>query len=148
MLILEPEWRNLGQEKNKSDVIESFPLDEAYLLTSHWLKHVTWPRPMSMDCTKKYHLVTRGAIMTQKQSSMYNSIQEGGSNQFSSVQSLSCVPLFATPWTIARQASLSIANCLSLLKLMSVESVIPLSHLILCCPLLLLPSIFPSIRSF
>ena len=101
-----------------------------------------------MDCTKKYHLVTRGAIMTQKQSSMYNSIQEGGSSQFSSVQSLSCVPLFATPWTIARQASLSIANCLSLLKLMSVESVIPLSHLILCCPLLLLPSIFPSIRSF
>ena len=64
------------------------------------------------------------------------------------VQSLSCVRLFATPWTAARQASLSITNSWSLLKLMSLESVMPSSHLILCCPLLLLPSIFPSIRVF
>ena len=56
--------------------------------------------------------------------------------------------LFATPWTAARQASLSIANSQSLPKLMSIESVMPSSHLILCCPLLLLPSIFPSIRVF
>ena len=69
-------------------------------------------------------------------------------NQFSSVQSLSYVRLFATPWTAARQASLSIMNSLSLLKLMSIESVIPSNHLILCHPLLLLPSIFPSIRVF
>ena len=68
--------------------------------------------------------------------------------QVSSVQWLSCVRLFATPWTVARQASLSITNSQSLLKLMSIESVIPSSHLILCCPLLLLPSIFPSIRVF
>ena len=66
----------------------------------------------------------------------------------SSVQSLSRVRLFATPWTAAHQASLSITNSQSLLKLMSIESVMPSSHLILCHSLLLLPSIFPSIRAF
>ena len=66
--------------------------------------------------------------------------------QFSSVQSLSRVQLFATPWITARQASLSITNSRSLLKLMSIESVMPSSHLILCRPLLLLPPIPPSIR--
>ena len=65
-----------------------------------------------------------------------------------SVQSLSCVRLFATPWITARQASLSITNSWSLLKLMSIESVMPSSHLILCRPLLLLPPIPPSIRVF
>ena len=69
-------------------------------------------------------------------------------NQFSSVQSLSSVWLFVTPWTTARQASLSITNSRSLPKLMSIESVMPSNHLILCHPLLLLPSIFPSIRVF
>ena len=68
--------------------------------------------------------------------------------QFCLVQSLSHVQLFATPWTTARQASLSITNSWSLLKLMSIESVMPSNHLILCHPLLLLPSIFPSIRVF
>ena len=68
--------------------------------------------------------------------------------QFSSVQSLSHVRLFATPGTAARQASLSITNSWTLLKPMSLELVMPSSHLILCCPLLLLPSIFPSIRVF
>ena len=67
---------------------------------------------------------------------------------FSSVQSLSCVRFFATPWTAARQASLSITNSWSLLKLMSVELVMPSNRLILCCPLLFPPSIFPSIRVF
>ena len=66
--------------------------------------------------------------------------------QFGSVQLLSCVQLFATPWTEARQASLSITNSQSLPKLMSIESVMPSNHLILCHPLLLLPSIFPSTR--
>ena len=60
------------------------------------------------------------------------------------IQLLSCVHLFATPWTTARQASLSITISRSLLKLMSIESVVPSNHLILCCPLLLPPSIFPS----
>ena len=68
--------------------------------------------------------------------------------QFSSVQSLSRVQLFATPWIAARQASLSITNLLSSLKLTSIESVMPSSHLILCRPLLLLPPIPPSIRVF
>ena len=69
-------------------------------------------------------------------------------HQFSSVQSLSRVQLFVTPWTIARQASLSITNSRSLLQLISIESVMPSNHLMLCRPLLLLPSIFPSIWVF
>ena len=68
--------------------------------------------------------------------------------QFSSVQSLSHVWLFATPWIAARQASLSITNSRSSLRLTSIESVMPSSHFILCCPLLLLPPIPPSIRVF
>ena len=67
---------------------------------------------------------------------------------FSSVQSLSHVQLFATPWTVARRASLSIINSQSLLKLMSIESVMPSNHLTLYHPLLLPPSIFPRIRIF
>ena len=64
------------------------------------------------------------------------------------IQSLSCVKLFATPWTAAHQASLSFTISWSLLKLMSIESMLPSNHLILCCPLLLLPSIFPRLRVF
>ena len=67
---------------------------------------------------------------------------------FSSVQLLNHVQLFATPWTAAHQASPSITNSWSLLKLMSIESVMPSNHLILCCPLLLLPSIFSRSGSF
>ena len=69
-------------------------------------------------------------------------------DQFSSVQSFSRVWLFATPWTSVHQASLSTSNSQSLLKLMSIESVMPSNHLILYCPLLLLLSIFPTIRVF
>ena len=65
-----------------------------------------------------------------------------------SVQSLSCVRLFAAPWSAARHASLSITNSRSLLKLMSIELVMPSNYLIFCCPLLLLPSIFPIISDF
>ena len=68
--------------------------------------------------------------------------------KFSSVQSVSHVSLFATPWTVARHGSLSITNSWSLLKLMSIESVTPSNHLILCRPLPLLPSIFSSIKVF
>ena len=70
------------------------------------------------------------------------------SSSISSVRSLSCVQLFVTPWTAACQASQSITNSQSLLKLTSLESVMPSNHLILCHPLFLLPSIFPSIRVF
>ena len=75
-------------------------------------------------------------------------ITQFSSVQFSSVQSLSCIGLFAAPWTVAHQASLPITNFQSLLKHMSIESVMPSNHLILCHHLLLLPSIFPSIRVF
>ena len=68
--------------------------------------------------------------------------------QFSSVHSLSRVRLFVTPWTIACQACLSITNSWRLLRLTSIKSVVPSNHLILCRPLLLLPSVFPSIRAF
>ena len=72
----------------------------------------------------------------------------GGQGWPSLVQPLSRVQLFVTPWTAARQASLSITNPQNLLKLMSIELVMPFSHLILCCPLLLLPSSFPASGSF
>ena len=96
-------------------------------------------KPMSLACVScigrqiLYHCITWKAQ---------------GYIQFSSVQSLSRVRLFATPWITACQASLSITNSQSLLKLMSIQSVMPSSHLILCCPLLLLPPIPPSIRVF
>ena len=75
-------------------------------------------------------------------------VQNHQCDQFSSVQSLSHVRISVTPWTAARQASLSIINFRSLLRLMSIGLVMPSSYLILCCPLLLLPSIFPIIRVF
>jgi len=78
----------------------------------------------------------------------YSKLHEDVSVQFSSIQSLSRVRLFATPWIAARQASLSITNPRSSLRLTSIESVMPSSHLILCCPLLLLPPIPPSFRVF
>ena len=68
--------------------------------------------------------------------------------EFSSIQLLNHVQHFVTPWTVAHQASLSITTCQSLLKLISIESVMPSNQLLLCNPLLLLPSIFPSIRVF
>ena len=73
---------------------------------------------------------------------------QGYTFSFSSIQSLSHVPLFVTTWTAAHQASLSITNSQNLPQLISIESVMPSNHLILCSPLLLSPSIFPSIRVF
>ena len=88
-------------------------------------------------------------VLTLASQHMHEShIHDIPSVQFSSVQSLRHVQLFATPWISARQASLSITNSRSSSKLMSVESVMPSSHLILCHPLLLLPQIHPSIRVF
>ena len=78
----------------------------------------------------------------------YKTFSTAYSPQFSSVHSLSRVRLFVTPWTAVRQASLSITNSRSLFKLMSIQLVMPSNHLILCHPLLLPPSIFPSIRVF
>ena len=82
-------------------------------------------------------------LVTKRHNDSFVLVSRGGG-----VQSLSCVRLFATPWTAACQASLSFTISWSLLKLMSTESVMPSNCLILCCPLSLLPSIFPSIRVF
>ena len=79
---------------------------------------------------------------------MYSFILTNKNSLLIVVQSLSRVRLFATSWTAAHQASMSFTISWSLLKLMSIESVMPSNHLILCCPLLLLPSIFPSNRVF
>ena len=99
----------------------------------------SWPMdPVCIPCIScidrriLYHWATRSA----KQ------------HDISSIQSLSHLQLFMTPWTATHQASLSIINSWSLLKLMSIELVMPSNHLILCHPLLLLPSVFPSIRVF
>ena len=88
------------------------------------------------------------SVVRQAEKDKYHMIYVIYTYQFSSVQSLSHVQLFVTPWTAACQASQSITNSLSLLKFMSIESVILFNNLILCCPLLLLTSIFPSIRVF
>ena len=85
-------------------------------------------------------------VDVEQDASLDHSVFQGV--QFSSVQSLSCVRIFAIPWATPRQASLSTTNSGSLLKFMSIKWVMPSSYLILCCSLLLLPSIFPSIRVF
>ena len=100
---------------------------------------VSWALNMCQVCTSLTDLCSSSNFILPSQ------LNEG---VFSSVQSLCRVQLFATPWTAAHQASLSITNSWSLLKLMPIESVMPSNYLILCCPLLLLPSIFPSIRVF
>ena len=95
-----------------------------------------------LNHSPKRHLVFRG------QSIWYSFPWVNSVSLFSSVQSLSRVQLFTIPWTVACQASLSIINSQSLPKLMSILSVKPSNHLILCCPLPLPPAIFPSIRDF
>ena len=96
------------------------------------------PTTIMIDCTK--YILARQYLSGLRFISIFC--------PFSSVQLLSHVGLFATPWTEAWQASLSIVSSQSLLKLMSIESVMPSNHLILCHPLLLPPSIFPRIRVF
>ena len=110
--------------------------------TKSYLKNLRQPLEVSV-----LHLYLTKLIFL-KRKWKYISLLFLFSYQFSSVQSLSYVLLFATPWTAAGQAPLSIANSQSLLKLMSIESVMPSNHLILCHPLLLLPLIFPSVRVF
>ena len=107
---------------------------------------------------RRYIYSMCGIIMSPSEFPMDREVQNSKQNshplthpsffQFSSVQSLSRVRLFATPWTAARQASLSITNSLSLHKLMSIKSAMASNHLILCRPLLLLPPIPPRIRVF
>ena len=110
------------------------------------------PRGMSPCCPGFLHLKgwqNQGPQGGARDRENYTVLQGGASPGLaSSVQLLNCVPLFATPWTAARQASLSITYSWSLLNLMFIESVMPSNHLILCHPLLVPPSIFPSIMVF
>ena len=117
-------------------------------LWPHGLQHTRLPclSPTPRACSNSY-LLSRWCHPTIS-SSVISFSWKWKRAQSNSVHSLSCVQLFATPWTVAHQASLSITNTQSLLKLMSIESVMPSNHLILCHLLLLLPSIFPSIRVF
>ena len=102
-----------------------------------------------MDLKLKFLLWTHALIQRERERSRPIVLPiKWSTDQFSSVQSLSRVQLFATPWITAHQDSLSITNCQGLLKPMSIESVMPSSHLIICRPLLLLPPIPPSIRIF
>ena len=98
---------------------------------------------MQCNAMQLYWKLIHGTIITT-----LKSLDTLISGDFSSVQLLSRIRLFVTPWTTAFQAYLSITNSWSLLKLMSIELVMPSNHLILCRPLLLLPSIFPSVRVF
>ena len=109
-------------------------------------KYIPPPKKRNTEVEKK---IRRHIPKTHKNlGEMHVIILFWDSVQFSSVQSLSCVRLFATPWTAACQASLTITNCQSLFKPISIELMMPSNHLILCHPLLLLHSIFPSIRVF
>ena len=112
-----------------------------YLLSNGWIRKMLYRHE-----TEHYSSLKRKEILTH--ATMWMNLEDAVLNKISSVQSLSFVQLFATPWTAACQASLSITNSWSWLKLMSVESVMPSNPFILCCPLVLLPSIFPSIRVF
>ena len=103
-----------------------------------------WEDPLEEEMATHYSVQPK---QSHRQRTLQATVQSS-SVQFSSFQSLSCVWLFATPWTAARQASLSITSSQNLLKLTSIESVMPSSHLILCRPLLLLPPVFPSISVF
>ena len=112
-------------------------------------------RSMEQNRKPRDKYMHRWTLSLTKEAGVYNgektislTSSAGKTSQFSSVQLLSCVQLFATPWIAACQASLSITNSQSSLRLASIESVMPSSHLILCRPLLHLPLIPPSIRVF
>ena len=103
------------------------------------------PKVLKSSRMKPHMESTKSVKHPSKESTLWNC---KGTEAFSSVQSLSHVRLFVTPWTTARQASLSITDTQSLFKLISIELVMPSNHLILCRPLLLLPSVFSSLRIF
>ena len=107
----------------------------------NWYSHYREQFGGSLKILKIYHVTQQFHYWTYTQRKTI--IQKD-----SSVQLLNCVQLFASPWSTACQASLSITNSQNLLKLMFFESVMPSNHLIVCCPLFLPPSIFPSIRDF
>ena len=115
------------------------------LTTSNYALFSLHPHPLSFDFYEP--LLAFFSISKSTWYNLWNNLlTQLPTFQFSSVQSFSCVWLFVTPWTAAHQASLSITSSQSLLKLTCIELMMPSNQLIHCCPLLLLPSIFPSIR--
>ena len=118
------------------------------LFQKHKRRLYTWKSPDGQYWNQTDYILCSQRWRSSIQSAKTRPGANYGSDQFSSVPSLSRVWLLATPRTAARQASLSITNCRNSPKLMSIELVMPSNHLILCCPLLLLPTIFPSIRVF
>ena len=112
------------------------------------LKRICKFTETSVKCTILYFLPHQWGTISCQANGAVCQLLGLSQVQFSSIKLLRRVRLFAAPWTAACQASLSITNSQSLLTLMSIESVMPSNHLIFCCRLLLLPSIFPSIRGF
>ena len=140
-------WLEEGMATHSSVLACSIPMDRGYSSwgckesdMTEWLSTAKQCLLTAQDNDEKNIRVVQDWITQQL--SLVPSVQ------FSSVQSLNRVRLFVSPWIAARQASLSITNSRSSPRLMSIESVMPSSHLILCWPLLLLPSIPPSIRDF
>ena len=127
---------NMG-EKGSQERFQGFCVT-FYILLIHYLRKM-YPSPSKFQ-------VLEGSLVVCLKKSSHPLMMVSTHTPFSSVQSLSRVRLLATPWITAQQASLPITNSRSLRKLLSIESVMPSSHLILCCPLLLLPPIPPSIR--
>ena len=117
-------------------------------LWPHGLQHATPVSPAQSPSLASWLAIVMLLYQTKKEMPFAAPDQSDFFSLTSSLQLLSSIWLFASPWTAACQASLSITNSQSLLKLMSIESVMPSNHLILCPPILLLPSIFPSIRVF
>ena len=134
----------MGCSPSGSSVHEIFQARILEWVAISFSRGSSWPQ----DQTRVSCIAGRLFTMSHKGNPNIHCIYKKPSYQFSSVQSLSCVWLFATPWTAARQTSLSITNTRSPPKPMSIVSVMPSNHLILSHPLLLLPSIFPSIRVF
>ena len=127
----------------KTSVVTGVPYTSG-LLIQGWTCHIIFTNENT--CSFK-PLFLESRCCKRKTNEMHGSVPKDSRHEEHSVQSLSHVWLFATPWPAARQAFLSITNSWSLLKLMSIELVMPSNHLILCYPLLL-PSIFPRIRVF
>ena len=132
-------WKGLGVLWDGEDAIgrsQEFYFDGKSEMSAHPSGEVGWWNPKP-----------KGRVALEFRSGSWHLVL-WNCDHLDSVQSLSPVQLSATPWTAARQASLSITSSQSLLKLMSIESVMPSSHLILCCPLLLLPPAHPSVGVF
>ena len=132
---------------------DSIPFKLCYLpvisdLKVEYVSHVIINSPTAFEITGFRPLSEKQGVMLSIKNKYLGLVGAVVTFQFSSLQPLIHVQLFATQWTAAGQASLSIMNTQILLKLMSIESVMPSNHLILCRPPLLLPSVFPSIRVF